>query len=618
MKIYFDDVLVNEDYYMSYKEDFSAFTDTFYLGSTASVMATLKVPLEAWNPNIGKVQIFIDDELTRTFMVDKSEIQDDATVVMTLGDYLLRTDDTIDISSLITEEHGVTAKTLLEFICDNYSIPYTSFSFTNQDVEINSYDSTLTGRQYLEMIAEIAGSYVRINNQGQLELRDYVLSQDYITTEDIDSYKEGELNTIGRVVYDDGITEPKKSSDDTSLYTIYLNINNLFLQVINQTQFDAICNKIIGYQFANIKINNCNKFFEPGSTISLIKEDNTSIPFICSYSKNYFGDYVGSYETDIQSQERTETQVIPEPDRIRKIGTVINQINGTLTIQSQEISDLNNTTASLQIGLDNIQNLFQITGGSNLIKNSQFLLADERWNFISDPYATGVYHTELGAGYNASLIGSTVAVANIILRNIIARTTNNNIINLKTNTPHSMSFTLSQDPNTTTVIKLTGVVSGEDVISETITTVNDGIDMEDYSFQFIPRESNYILSIESNTLLDGYVKIYDLMLNQGDIKSWEPASSEVYSTILKMSQMGMQVYSSGSKILTLITTDGFQIREAHDSGQGEIIIGNPISEFDNQGITTQTVNMKKAVIGKYVQTEMELSGIVHHVEYFQE
>ena len=172
MKIYFDDVLVDDDYYMSYKEDFSAFTDTFYLGSTASVMATLKIPLEAWNANIEKVQIFIDDELTRTFMVDKSEIQDDATVIMTLSDYLLRTDDTIDISSLITEEHGVTAKTLLEFICDNYSIPYTSFSFTNQDVEIHSYDSTLTGRQYLEMIAELAGSYVRINNQGQLELRD--------------------------------------------------------------------------------------------------------------------------------------------------------------------------------------------------------------------------------------------------------------------------------------------------------------------------------------------------------------------------------------------------------------------------------------------------------------
>ena len=142
--------------------------------------------------------------------------------------------------------------------------------------------------------------------------------------------------------------------------------------------------------------------------------------------------------------------------------------------------------------------------------------------------------------------------------------------------------------------------------------------MKNYSFEFVANDTDYILQIDTTTILDGYVKIYDLMLNSGDKKSWEPATSEVYSTILKMSQQGFQVYSSGSSILTLITSGGFQIREARDSGDGGIIIGRIISQFNNEGINTEIVRMTKAIIGKYVQEELELNNITHHVEYFEE
>lgn len=142
--------------------------------------------------------------------------------------------------------------------------------------------------------------------------------------------------------------------------------------------------------------------------------------------------------------------------------------------------------------------------------------------------------------------------------------------------------------------------------------------MKNYTFDFIANDTDYYLQIESTTILDGYVRVYDLMLNSGDKKSWEPAASEVYSTILKMSQQGFQVYSSGSNILTLLTSNGFQIREARDSGDGGIILGRIVSQFNNEGIITEIVRMTKAVIGKYVQEELELNSITHHVEYFEE
>ena len=57
MKIYFDDVLVPEDYYMSYNDNFSSFEDTFYLGSSSSLKATLQVPIAAWPGTLENVRI---------------------------------------------------------------------------------------------------------------------------------------------------------------------------------------------------------------------------------------------------------------------------------------------------------------------------------------------------------------------------------------------------------------------------------------------------------------------------------------------------------------------------------------------------------------------------------
>ena len=64
MQIYFDDNLVPEDYYMSYSDNFSSFDDSFYLGSSASLNATLQVPIVAWPGiinNVRRISKFLKD-----------------------------------------------------------------------------------------------------------------------------------------------------------------------------------------------------------------------------------------------------------------------------------------------------------------------------------------------------------------------------------------------------------------------------------------------------------------------------------------------------------------------------------------------------------------------------
>ena len=159
--------------------------------------------------------------------------------------------------------------------------------------------------------------------------------------------------------------------------------------------------------------------------------------------------------------------------------------------------------------MDKVQSLFQITGGSNLIRNSQFLLPDETWNFIENSEDPLAYHTPIGEGYNSSLIGETVAVANIVLRNSKAITTTNNITNLKLSTSHTLNYYISQDSNTTTTIKLISKITREEIYNEVITTDNSHtVNMKNYSFEFVANDTDYILQIDTTTILDGNVKFW--------------------------------------------------------------------------------------------------------------
>ena len=442
MKIYFDEVLVPDDNYMSYSDNFSSFDDTFCLGSCSSLKASMQIPLTAWPGYVENVVVEINGERIATLKLDDITVNDDETITLSLVDILTHTETECDFSNLITYTKtydpetdsfkesgtGITAKDLLDFICDSYHITKEDFHFTNEDVMIYSYDSTLTGRDYLEMIAELAGGYIVINEGGNLELRYYFRyengektfapeSDKVLSAEDVDSFKLTEQITIERVVYDDGVNLPKRSSDNEDLYTLYLSIDNMFLQQITDAQFTNICDNIIGYSFYNIKIDNTNKFFTPGSTIWFEKPNLEKVPILVNYTRDYLGGFVGSYETNVSCKKRTETEVIPTDIKIKRIKTIINQMDNSMTIEAGKVTNLQGKTTQLRIDIDKVQSLFQITGGSNLIKNSQFLLSDENWDFIENSEDPLAYHTPIGEGYNSSLIGETVAVANIVLRN---------------------------------------------------------------------------------------------------------------------------------------------------------------------------------------------------------
>ena len=285
-----------------------------------------------------------------------------------------------------------------------------------------------------------------------------------------------------------------------------------------------------------------------------------------------------------------------------------NNINNNIDLLVQEQGEQNDRLTDLNININNIQALFQLTGGSNLIRNSQFLLNDDVWTRTIN---TNGYCTELGQGYNSSLIGQTTSLANIVMKNASIVTKAGNISNLKLNQPYKFSFYYTLGNNATASVSLVGKNTGQVVLNQTYNQAKDGLTKVEVSFTAL--DTDYTLTFNTSTTLDGYFTIYDLMLNSGDSKPWEPAMSEVYSTVLKMSQLGFQIYASGSNTITLMTSMGFEV---HVSNNGEI--GEVVTKFTNTGIDTIDIIARGRIKnGIWVEKDMTINNNITHVEYME-
>ena len=354
---------------------------------------------------------------------------------------------------------------------------------------------------------------------------------------------------------------------------------------------------------------------------------------------NYEMNISSVVKTQIPTKQKEITTNIYDNDeevRVKMIKTLLDYVNAEVILQAEEQREQSRRLTQLRLDLESIQNIFQITGGSNMITNSQFLFDDPEdndthlrtyWNFTNN--GTNPYQN-IGSGFDGSLAGQTTSVAKIQLRNIIASTSSSNIAGLKEGQTYTFNYAYKQDALTTTNFQL--IDSNNNFVTYSILNEETGLyEDKEINFTYDSEETNYkYVTIQftapTNTLYltitttttsgdtnSGYFYLYDLMLNSGDKKSWEPAKSEVYSTVLKMSQLGLQVMATGSNIATLINADGFRIFKLNGNN-----LGDEITSFNDKGLTTGIAETDEVHTGNYVLTEIQINNVEHHIEYFKE
>lgn len=369
--------------------------------------------------------------------------------------------------------------------------------------------------------------------------------------------------------------------------------------------------------------------------------------------------YSGILTTDLSAQAKNEVAQKYENrnnvvDKINHTEISVNKANGTIEAlsrtvnenkeeftqwQSTEYNSLKSTVGEidrdLNVGNDSIHsrlssveqtttaitNMFQITGGINVIRNSAFLLQDNVWEFTDS--GTNPYHTPLGASYNSTLSGQTVSVAEIKARSTKIKSKSENITNLILNTKYTFNFYHKQDNNMTTTIKMYSTENNSSKAFNDI-VITGQQEFKNYEVSFTPTTyTNYTIEIiVTSTASVGYAYLYDMMLNSGDKQAWQPASDEIYSTTLQMSRLGLKVYSVGDGTITLLGSDGMSTWETSDG----VTLGRLVSMRTEAGDRVKTVTSEALYLTKdireenanrWVETIVTISGTPYKVEYIE-
>lgn len=368
MKIYFDNVLIDEDFYVSLTNTHNLFNGNFMLGSTASNTFTLALDITAVSSVPEVVKITENDEDFATLVVDKVEDVDKFSKSYKLTDKLVDLNYYYDASEFINQNGGsALTSEILADMCSKVGIEVDENINWINDIPVTWYDNTVTAREYAGYIAEINAGYISILPNGKLTIKQHKTASKYtINVDDCEDFTLGERHIITKVVYDNGIVK-YEAGDDTG-NTLYIDANNLY--ITSQEQITNIYNAINGFEFYSVETGNCpiNSDIRAGDVITFVDGDN-EYPTIANINLQYYGGWFGGYSLDINTEKQEETDVIGTNNKIRGIITRLNRDEATLEVVATQTDDNTEEIGNLQVGFDEIKT--EVSQITNLIKETQ-------------------------------------------------------------------------------------------------------------------------------------------------------------------------------------------------------------------------------------------------------
>ena len=396
IEIYFDGVLIDDNNYISIRNVYKLFNDSFLLGSVSSNTMEIEVPSSIQVPT--DVTIIDDNGDYGCFVVDKYEFKDNDVLKLTLMDKMVLFEKGYNAKPIIDEKaelgEDCTLKDILEDICDTFGVVLGTTSFINDDEVVDFYDNTRTARQYISYIAEVNGGFAQIGKDGKLYLRKFLNGSSIsLNTNVCENFKLGEHHVIQRVVYDNGTLHYETSNDDT-LETLYLNSENVYINT--QAQFTATANAILGFSFYNFKTGNCpiNSNAQAGYLLNITNGNNTYTSIV-QYDVKYNGGWLGGYELDLNSQIQEETKVVGDSDAIKNIKIEVNRLDNEVQQAVELVDSFSGDISLLQQNQDSISSsVSSLTQGYyeyNYTTNTTFQDAKSYYELVNGNYVLLTY-----------------------------------------------------------------------------------------------------------------------------------------------------------------------------------------------------------------------------------
>ena len=316
------------------------FNEVFKLGSTPCYCVTLEILKGSAPYEPGQItKVHINDtassRFSHYFYLDEVNTDDDVVEKYTLVDSMIKFNFNYDGSDFINAETRTLLDVLLN-ICEVAGVSTDITGFNGSDKIITWYDNTISAREYIGYIAELAGGYAYINASDKLVFGDFVNS-DVSTTvalEETSGYKIGEYHVLTRVLFDNSDVVYEAGTDTGN--TVYLNPGNVY--ITSQADVDAIYNAVKNFNFYSVKIDQCPipKVPTIGWKVNLTLNGSITYTFIAQIQFSYMLGWQGGYDCMLANQEQEETQVIDNATKIRTIKVIMDRQNGIFTRDIEE------------------------------------------------------------------------------------------------------------------------------------------------------------------------------------------------------------------------------------------------------------------------------------------
>ncbi len=352
LNIYIDGKQVEPNHIGDFKTTLELFNNNeICLGSTPEIDIEFEIDKRDLPDNYNEVYIEsgLEDEIIPVGKFTIQSVEDDEfKVKINATDYMKKFEDNKYDGSDLT--YPATMLQVLQDICTKIGVELGSTSFLNSDKQISVYDNTVLARTYLSYIAEQAGGFAVIGRDGKLYIRTFGQDTGNVDINLFKDYKWGDKFKVSKVSYEDG-TQDYKFGNSTA-DTIYINQNNMY--IVDSNQVENIYNQIKNFEVYSFE----------GETIIDPAYDIGDILIIDGKKVLFQGEleYAGKFKANIKSkiQAKTEQESMQtkqtNSNKIKRVQSEINQIDGKITQLAQETSDNTEKIAEHEISINEISN----------------------------------------------------------------------------------------------------------------------------------------------------------------------------------------------------------------------------------------------------------------------
>lgn len=354
LEVFFDDVLIDEQYYTGLINSFELFSESFVLGTTPSNTYKLSIAKEGVNIQPSNILLKDNGNTFANLQIDNIEEQD-YEYVYTLTDKMIDLNFQYDASEIF-ENGSTTLYNIAMDICSKVGLILGTTNFRGYDKIINWYDNTRTAREYIGMIAELNGGFARIENDTLYFRKQNANSLATINIDNCQNFIIGEYHKITRVVYELGAL--KYEFGDETGNTLYLNSDNVY--ITEENEVEGIYNDIKNFEFYSFETSNCpiNYNVKAGDIIIFTDGEN-DYPTIAQYNLEYFGGWIGGYNLNVNTERQEETKIISDKENIRNLRIIVDRQNNSLSQVIEEVGEQNTKISQTQQTVNELNSKIQ-------------------------------------------------------------------------------------------------------------------------------------------------------------------------------------------------------------------------------------------------------------------